>query len=277
MVKSRSSTSFSANLDDFVGPIDFSIKNVVDFNNTAENLTCVKDSAKIQFTYNARNYYRILNSVGDTLYKDIDFRTAQTVADQYLKVKGTGTYTIEATNFQGCPAMASKTVTVTRDNIAPTASILVGSSGANYKLIGGGTTPSSSFGSSSGYTYSWTGPSGSVITMPTDKEPVITTFVPGQYNLTVTENRNGCTDGEVAYLWVVLNNNKINLQAQGKDNDVVLNWINPEVQIAKTFEIQRSYDQQHFETIATIKTLANSNTEDLTYTDANTLKQARLL
>ena len=266
IVKSRSSTAFSANLDDFVGPVSFSAKNVVPFSVTPEPMTCIKNTSKLAFNFDARNYYRLINSNGDTLAKDVDFRTAATAADRYLTVNQPGTYKVEATNFQGCPAMNTTTVNVVRDNIAPDPLILVGNEGANYKLIGSATTAPATFGPSQGYSYAWSGPIGSSLSSYTAKEPLITTYVQGTYNMTVTEARNGCTAFTTAYIMGVLKNN-LQLQVISKHGTNELTWNNPDAGKAVAYVVERSFDGLAFHTIGQVIFAYNSQPA-LSYRDA---------
>ncbi len=266
LFKSRNSPAFDASLNDFVGPVDFSIKSMAPFTVTPEVLTCTKTTSKLMFNYDARNYYRLINSVGDTLNKDVDFfMYPQT--NRFLPVTTPGTYRVEATNFQGCPTMGSQTVTVLKDDIAPDGTVLIGNAGSNYTVnINPTTDGTATFGPSGGYTYSWGGPLGSTLSSTTAKTSEITTYVEGTYHVTVTEARNGCTAYRTAYIMGVL---KSNVQLSGKmhEGSAQLIWNNPDAGRGASFIVERSYNGQQFQNIGVVTFSANSpNT--VSYQDA---------
>lgn len=256
LFKSRNSPEFNASLNDFVGPVDFSVKHMAPFTVTPQVLTCTKDTSNLFFNFDARNYYRLLDENGDTLRKDVDF-FMYPVAGRVMKVTKPGTYRVEATNFQGCPTMGYQTVTVLKDDIAPEPIILIGNEGAQYKLIGNATTATGSFGPSQGYTYAWDGPTGSQLSSYTIKEPLITTYVEGTYGMTVTEMRNGCTARTTAYVMGVLKSNfQLSATANGSWNELV--WNNPDAGKAIAYVIERSYDGTNFYTVGQANFNSNS-------------------
>lgn len=244
LVKSRSSTAFNANLDDFVGPVNFTVKEAAPFTVSPEVFSCTNTAPKLTWNFSARNYYRLLNSNGDTLAKDVDFRTAATAADRYLTVTQPGTYRIEATNFQGCPTLSNTTITVAADTTAPTAAALLGHGQPYYFLNGVGGITGSSFGSSA-LSYSWTGPSDAVGFPTTTEDPKLADtreqVVTGNYTLTVTQGRNGCAASSMIYVEPsVLASNAIILQGKLVNGKAQLNWNTPDVTQAAAFEIERS-------------------------------------
>lgn len=248
IIKSRASPSFDANLIDFVGPVDFTVKNLAPFTITPDTLTCVQDTGVVRINATARNYYRWKAMDGTVLRADSDVPN--------YTVRAPGQYVVEATNFQGCPAMRKDTITIPLDDHQPIPSILLGSTSPYLQFIGGDEAASNyatPFGGSAGLTYSWTGPDGWT---STEKEPIVNPYKEGTYTLTVTEKRNGCTAATMTYM-ATLTNNGVHLQANRTGDDVVLSWSNPDHQQAWNFDIERSYDGTNFQYIGHVAAAAN--------------------
>ena len=246
MVKSRSSPEFNANLDDFVGPVNFTVKEAAPYSVTPEIFSCTNTTPKLNWNFTARNYYRLLTSTGDTLAKDVDFRTATTTADRFLTVTQPGTYRIEATNFQGCPSLSSTTITVQADTTRPTAAALMGWGRPYYFLNGVGGVTGTSY-EASPLSYSWVGPMTSADTLFRSKveDPILGTIQDsvrmGTYTLTVTQARNGCSaTSEIQLTITVLADNAITLQGKLVNGKAQLSWNTPDVTQAAAFEIERS-------------------------------------
>lgn len=255
IIKSRASPAFDANLIDFVGPVDFTVKNLAPFTITPDTLTCVQDTGVVRINATARNYYRWKAMDGTVLRADSDVPN--------YTVRAPGQYVVEATNFQGCPAMRKDTVTIPLDNYEPVASILLGSTSPYLQFIGGDEAASnypSPFGGSAGLTYQWTGPDGWT---STEKDPIVNPYKEGTYTLTVTEKRNGCTDATATYM-ATLSNNGVQLQGKRAGDDVVLTWNNPDHLQAWNFDIERSYDGTTFQYIGHVAAAA-SGTRQFTY------------
>jgi hypothetical protein len=244
LVKSRSAPEFNANLDDFVGPVNFTVKEAAPFTVTPEIFSCTNTAPKLNFNFTARNYYRLINSDGDTLAKDVDFRTATTAADRFLSVTQPGTYRIEATNFQGCPSLSTATITIQADTSKPTAAALLGYGQPYYFLNGVGSITGSSFGSSA-LSYSWTGPTGAVGFPSTLEDPKLADNKPdvvtGDYTLTVTQARNGCqATSMINVIPAVLASNTITLQGKLINGHAQLNWTITDETQTTTYIIERS-------------------------------------
>lgn len=257
IIKSRASPEFNANLIDFVGPIDFTVKNLAPFTITPDTLTCTQTSGIITLNATARNYYRWKTLDGTDLRADSDVPT--------FPVAAPGKYVVESTNFQGCPAMRKDTVTVPLDDYQPVAGILLGSTSPYLQFIGGdeaASNYSTPFGGSAGLTYYWTGPDGFT---STEKDPVVQPYKEGTYTLTVTEKRNGCTHMTTAYM-AALDNKGVQLQAQRAGEDVVLSWSNPDRLQAWSFEVERSYDGTTFHYIGR-QAAGAGDQKQLTYKD----------
>lgn len=257
IIKSRASPSFDANLIDFVGPVDFTVKNLAPFTITPDTLTCVQDTGVIRVNATARNYYRWKPIGGTTWTTDSDVPT--------YTARAPGQYVVEATNFQGCPSMRTDTVTIPLDDYKPVAGILLGSTTPYLQLMGGdeeASNYSTPYGGSAGLTYYWTGPDGFT---STEENPIVQPYKEGTYTLTVTEKRNGCTDMTTTYM-ATLENKGVQLQAQRTAEDIVLSWSNPDRGQTWTFDIERSYDGTIFHSLAHVA-VAAGGTKQLTYKD----------
>ena len=258
IIKSRAAASFDANLVDFVGPQEFTVKNIAPFTLTPDVLTCAKTSGQIIIDATARNYYRWKTQDGTLLQADSDATT--------FPVTAPGTYVVEATNFQGCGAMQTNSVVVAADWYKPVASISMGIKGAKQQLIGGNPNASNyntPFGNSAGLLWNWTGPENF---MATEQSPIVDPFVPGVYELTVTEKRNGCTDVARAYFFGTLSGEKLTLQAKAEKDRVQLWWQHPAPQQEWMFEAERSSDGVHYTTIGRLPAVRYHNAA-LVHTD----------
>lgn len=268
MVKSRSSTSFSANLDDFVGPVNFSVKEAVPFSVTPEVLTCARTASRLAWNFSARNYYRLIAPNGDTLAKNFDFRDSAAV-NRYLTVTKPGNYRVEATNFQGCPTLSAQTIAVNIDTIAPTAQVLLGFDRPYYFLRGGDTAASNSvtpFGRSGGLTFNWTGPDNF---SSTQQNPIIDTVKKGNYVLTIHEARNGCIDKDSIYLAsssFTLAVNSMQLTLLNRGGGVLLQWQSPGNGQRYQYIVERSTDGGAFQSIVRMAYTGEAN---LSYLDEN--------
>jgi len=271
LVKSRSSTAFNANLDDFVGPVNFTVKEAAPFNVTPQIFSCNNTAPRLTWDFTARNYYRLINSNGDTLARDVDFRTAATAADRFLTVTQPGTYRIEATNFQGCPTLSSTTITVQADTTRPTAAALMGWGRPYYFLNGVGGATGTEFGSSS-LTYSWVGPEEAPGFPSSDEDPFLANtreaVVNGDYTLTVTQGRNGCSATSMINVNpIVLAGDGITLQGKLVNGRAELNWTISNMTQAATYEIERSTNGIQFEKAGHVTGIVG--TKRYSFTDKN--------
>jgi hypothetical protein len=181
--KSRSSHSFTSNLQDFVGPFEF-LQSVPDYTITVPTLSCSNTTGTISVQNNSGNY--LTWSTGNGNITSTSTNNAQ--------VNKAGTYTIQASIAQGCPVIRTDVVTVATDTFAPVASFYVSSPAANQMMLHGGDTAASNyntpFGGSQGLLWNWSGPNAFTATV---QDPVTNT-VSGTYQLILTEMRNGCAD-----------------------------------------------------------------------------------
>lgn len=182
--KSRSSHSFTSNLQDFVGPYDF-LQPALDFTITAPTLTCSNPAGSIAIQNSSNSYFAWSTSNGNIT------STSATSAE----VNKPGTYTVQTSLAQGCPVLRTDVVTVAIDTFAPIASFYATTtSDPNQFILHGGDTAASNystpFGGSQGLLWNWSGPGGfsSAVQNPQ------TTYITGTYQLIVTEKRNGCSD-----------------------------------------------------------------------------------
>jgi hypothetical protein len=183
--KSRSSNSFTSNLQDFAGPFDFLQTPVLDYTLSAPMLSCANRTGNINVTNNTTaGYYTWSTTNGNISGSSNNIATVN---------KG-GSYILQAAVAQGCPVTRTDTVTVTADTFPPVASFYASSTAdlAHIVLHGGNASASNystPFGGSQGLLWNWSGPRGFTANIQT---PLADT-VNGSYQLTVTEIRNGCT------------------------------------------------------------------------------------
>ena len=183
--KSRSSNSFTSNLQDFAGPFDFLQTPLLDYTLSAPILSCANTTGNINVANNTTaGYYTWTTTNGTITGSSNNMATV---------VKG-GSYILQAAVAQGCPVTRTDTVLVTADTFPPVASFYASATAdmAHFVLHGGNASASNystPFGGSQGLLWNWSGPRGFSATVQT---PVSDT-VNGSYQLIVTETRNGCT------------------------------------------------------------------------------------
>lgn len=200
--KSRSSASFTSNLQDFIGPYDFLQTPVLDYTLSTPALSCAHPTGTISITNNTTaGYYTWSTSNGNIT----------SAGSNSIQVSKGGSYTLQAAVAQGCPVTKTDVVSVPADTFPPVASFFVSVTAdlAHYVLHGGNTSASNyntPFGGSQGLLWNWSGPKSFTSTV---QNPVTDT-ADGTYQLTVTEVRNGCT-----------------ATASNYADFTVLNWTNP--------------------------------------------------
>jgi len=184
--KSRSSASFTANLQDFVAPLTFLRSPVMDFSITADTLRCNHPAGTITLTNNTTAGYYSWKAINGGNISGTNGDSSS------LSVSKAGTYIVSASPAQGCPTALVDTIVIPIDTFPPKASAFAGMTGQYLDLYGGNVAASNystPFGGSAGLTWSWSGPNSFSSTV---QNPVTDT-VWGDYALTVTEKRNGCT------------------------------------------------------------------------------------
>jgi len=184
--KSRSSASFTSNLQDFSGPFDFLQTPVLDYTLSAPVLSCANSTGNISVTNNTTaGFYTWTTSNGNIT----------STTSNGIQVNKPGSYTLQAAVADGCPVVKTDVVTVAADTFPPVASFYMTSSAdlSHYVLHGGSLSASNystPFGGSQGLLWNWSGPGGFSATIQTPQADTIK----GTYQLIVTEKRNGCTD-----------------------------------------------------------------------------------
>lgn len=183
--KSRSSNSFTSNLQDFAGPFDFLQTPVLDYTLSAPTLSCAASTGNITITNNTTaGYYTWTTTNGNITASSGNTGTVN---------KG-GSYIVQAAVAQGCPVTRIDTITVLADTFPPVATFYASSTAdrAHIVLHGGDVNASNyptPFGGSQGLLWNWSGPRG----FTSNSQNPLADTVNGVYQLIVTERRNGCS------------------------------------------------------------------------------------
>lgn len=236
--KSRSSNSFTSNMQDFVTPLTFLRTPVMDYNVMGDTLRCNHRTATISITNNTTaGYYTWAAPGGGVAGSNYD--------STMLSINKAGMYIVSASPAIGCPATRSDTIVIPIDTFPPVASANAGLAGNMLALYGGNPVASNyptPFGGSQGLSYSWTGASGftSVLQNP------LTDTVWGTYLLTVTEKRNGCTDTASTFvseaMFIALFSNQLRVSGAYVNGDVRLQWTDPNSAGVKAYSIEKEAD-----------------------------------
>ena len=232
--KSRSSNSFTANMQDFMAPLTFTRPPVMDYSLAGDTIRCNHDPATITLTNNS--------TVGYYTWKAASGISGSNSDSSQLSITKPGTYIVSASPAQGCPPTRMDTIVIPIDTFPPVASANVGLVGNQLQLYGGNAVASNyptPFGGSQGLTYSWTGPDGftSAIQNP------MTDTVWGTYIIKSTEKRNGCTDTAsvtvVRSMFIALFANDLLLNGASSGSGVSLHWDDANAATAISYEIDR--------------------------------------
>ena len=189
--KSRSSNSFTSNMQDFVTPLVFLRDPVMDYSVKPDTLRCNHTTGNIQITNNTTAGYYTWQTANGTI-------SGSNGDSSQLNITKAGTYIVSSSPAQGCPATRKDTLVIPIDTFPPVASVAVslvgGLTATGYlQLYGGNTTASNystPFGGSQGLLWNWSGPHAFSSTI---QNPRTADTAWGTYSLTVTEKRNGCT------------------------------------------------------------------------------------
>jgi hypothetical protein len=247
--KSRSSSSFTANLQDFVAPLTFLRPPVMDFSAQGDTLRCNHPSGTITLTNNS--------TAGNYTWKTINGGTISGASadSSQLNITKPGTYIVSASPASGCPATRVDTIVVPIDTFPPVASALVGLSGNQLALYGGNPVASNyptPFGGSQGLTYNWSGP----LSFTSTLQNPLTDTVWGTYNLTVTEKRNGCTatasTDVLASMFDLLLANSLSLEGTARAPFIDLSWKDLDQSLDLSFVVERSDGLHDFQAIGTV-------------------------
>ena len=184
--KSRSSNSFSANLQDFAGPLNFYVP-ALNFSIDNDTLSCAKTTVDISIlnTY-SMGVYEWSTTDGNIIASNDD--------STKITVDKKGSYMLVSSLAAGCPAMRFDNVIVPVDSIMPVAAADLGMTPTGQlQLLGGDTAACNQltpFGRSRGLQWEWTGPNG--FSASTQNAVINTSWAWGSYHLMLTERRNGC-------------------------------------------------------------------------------------
>ncbi|HEV9035809.1 MAG TPA: hypothetical protein VGQ51_04290, partial [Puia sp.] len=183
--KSRSSNSFTSNMQDFVTPLTFLQNPVMDYTLKPDTIRCNHPEGTITLTNNS--------TVGIYTWKMLSGQIVGSNADSsQLNIDKPGTYVVTASPAEGCPPTRVDTVIVPIDTFPPIPSAFSGLVGSQIALYGGNAIASNyptPFGGSDGLLYAWSGPNGFAAT---SQNPLTGDTAWGTYNVTVVEKRNGC-------------------------------------------------------------------------------------
>ena len=256
--KSRSSNSFSANLQDFAGPITFSVPGL-DYNISQENLSCIKTNASITLSSSSTE--------GEYTWTTLDGNFADTANKSNIVVDKKGTYILTARLIEGCPQTRVDLITIPVDSIPPVASadLSLMEDGINIQLIGGDTASSNKltpFGRSKGLLFDWKGPNNfkANVQNPTNNS----TWAWGNYELTITESRNGCkaiASVDVGFFKIIDNGvgelgnaamQPVQISGISKNDVVELSWKKPAGSSFSAYEVEKEMKNGVFVTIGKV-------------------------
>jgi hypothetical protein len=256
--KSRSSNSFSANLQDFAGPITFSIPGL-DYNIVSDTLSCTNTTASISLSNSSTQ--------GEYTWTTLDGSFIDTTNKSNIIVDRKGTYSLSAMLIEGCPQTRVDHVLIPVDSIPPVASadLALMPDGINIQLIGGDTAASNKltpFGRSKGLLFDWKGPNNFKATVqnPTNNSD----WSWGNYELTITEQRNGCkavATVDIGFFKIQDNEfvetvgaavQPVQVSGIAKNNLVELSWKKPAGSSFNSFEVEKEMKNGNFVSIGKI-------------------------
>lgn len=256
--KSRSSHSFTSNLQDFVGPFDFLNPPVPDYGITVPTLSCSNTTG----TISVQN-----NNAGSYLAWSTSNGNITSTSTNSIQVNKPGTYTIQASIAQGCPVLRTDVVTVAIDTFPPVASFTASPTGINQIKFHGGDTAASNhntpFGGSQGLSWNWSGPN---VFTATVQDPV-TNNVSGTYQLILTEMRNGCADTVTNLISFAILSAPLALKAEQVNNSVLLRWNMTDDSHVTAFDIERSSNGLTFEKIGSAIVSPTNTSSIYSFTD----------
>jgi hypothetical protein len=267
---SRSSNSFASNMQDFISPLPFLRNPVMDYSLQPDTLRCNHAVGLIQIRNNSTmGYYTWQTMNGQISGSNSD--------SSQISINKAGTYIVSASPAAGCATARKDTVTILLDTFPPVATISSGI-GANFsylQLYGGDPTASNyatPFGGSRGLLWNWSGPASFSSTLQNPKTD--TTW--GDYQLIVTEKRNGCKDTALKTLsysvFGVLDDRYLNLNGLYKNQSVQLNWFDNAENNNAQYEIDRSSGSSGFIKIGTVlksESIQGNNNSFINFADLN--------
>jgi hypothetical protein len=186
--KSRSSNSFTANLQDFAGPVQMADPTVpFNIGVDAATLTCNNPVGELSISNpSSVGLFSWTTPNGNILGSNED--------SSVIQVNKKGVYFLTARLAKGCAVNRMELFQVYSDMTPPVASAdMTLTAAGEIQLLGGDPLLSNiltPFGGSKGLEWKWSGPYGFT---STEQNPIINTdWVYGAYYLTLKELRNGC-------------------------------------------------------------------------------------
>jgi len=262
--KSRSSNSFSSNMQDFVKPLEFLRNPVMDYSLVPDTLNCNTSVGNIVITNNSTiGHYTWSTPNGTIIGSSTD--------SSQINVSTAGTYIVSASPAEGCPSTRTDTIRIPLDTFPPVSSIVTGiSMDLSTILLYGGDPAASNyptpFGGSQGLLWNWSGPNAF---SSTNQNPTNDTAW-GTYQLVVTEMRNGCKDTISATLnrlnFVILAPGIVKLSGVTNNQSILLKWDNKNETLVNYYIVEKSFDGVNFITLGNI---AASNSSGFYYYSDN--------
>ena len=246
--KSRSSNSFTSNMQDFVYPLVFLRNPVMDYSLQPDTIRCNHPTGNITLTNNSTaGHYTWTTLSGDVVGANSD--------SSQLSIDKPGTYIVNASPADGCPPTRTDTIVIPIDTFPPVATAFVGMTGHDLALYGGDPVASNyptPFGGSAGLTFTWTGPNSF---SSTAQNPVTDTAW-GTYQVTVTEQRNGCTAVASTTadrnMFITLLTNDLLLSGLYNAPSVNLHWQDLNETAVQSYTLERMDNQHVFRSLATL-------------------------
>ena len=261
--KSRSSSSFTSNMQDFVGPLDFLRLPVLDYTTATDTLKCNKPTGTLVVNNNTTAGFYTWSTTNGNITGTSTFGNTATI-------NKAGTYIVNSSPAAGCPVTRTDTLIVPIDTFPPVATIHYFVTADNHFQFLGGDTAASNywtpFGGSQGLLWNWSGPGGFSSTIQNPQNG----FVPGTYQLIVTEKRNGCKDTAYQPLnFFILASNEFDVIASKQSEGVQIKWNIPQGSGYTSYEIEKSDNGTDFKTIKVMNVGAdfNPNSFNIQYLD----------
>lgn len=264
--KSRSSASFTSNMQDFVYPLVFLRAPVMDYTLQSDTLRCNRTTGTIQLTNNTTaGFYTWQTPNGSISGSNTD--------SSQLSITKPGTYIVSASPAEGCPTTRTDTVVIPIDTFPPVASINVSLVGSfnHFQFYGGDVNASNyatPFGGSQGLSWNWSGPEAFSSTI---QNPATTDTAWGTYQLIVTENRNGCKDTalKTVSIWdfTVLLGNDLIVTGSYANNSNTLLWSDRNQSLVEKYELEKFTANKEFSPIGTVYNKDGSGSTLFSFTD----------
>jgi hypothetical protein len=246
---SRSSSSFTANLQDFVTPLTFLRPAVMDYTESGDTLRCNHQTGVLNLTNVSTAGYYTWKTLNGGVISGANSDSSQ------VDVSKPGTYIVSASPATGCPPTRVDTLVVPIDTFPPIASAFSGLSGYQIALYGGNEIASNyptPFGGSKGLLWNWNGPD----SFSSTSQSPYTDTVWGTYNLTVTEKRNGCTATASTtisrVMFTFLLDHGLQLQGNYNSGSVSLDWQDQAPGQDISYTVERSSGNGGFQAIGTV-------------------------